>query len=92
MELASKIGSQLECTKLASKLGFEAHDLIKWRESKDSVEEIAMDILLKWSSRTCGTEKWSRLVLIKALKDISRSDLAEIFKWKCEEWTAKHAA
>ena len=78
LELASGMNSQSECTKLAGKLGFSTTDVMKWRKSKELVEDIAQDILLSWSTQTSVAETQRRSALIKALAGIKRPDLAKL--------------
>ena len=64
-------------TKLAAKLGFNNNDVMKWLKSSGSVEGIAQDILLSWSTQTSVAKTHGRSDLIKALAGIKRRDLAE---------------
>ena len=78
LEIASGLSSQSDCTKLAAELGFSMTDVIKWKNSKDPVEDIAQDILLSWSAQTSVAETQKRSVISKALAGIKRPDLANL--------------
>ena len=84
LELASSMDSKPLCIRLAGKLGFGELDISKWNNSVEGIEAIALDIVLKWSQRTGCTGEERRSAVEKALLDMDRLDLYDIFTEKCD--------
>ena len=90
MEISSLIVSTTECLSLAANLGFDGREIIQWRKSIQSkITNVAEEIFLSWNASTAASRERMQSILGKALLEIGRRDLYDIFSRKCDSLTAQ---